>query len=79
MAPKAVAFLPTSSADDAPPQGMSDLYLVAMPLDTYKALSDTAAKRGLTFAQGLERALQNWMEAPPEAPLPASLKNGKSR
>ena len=38
-----------------------DIFLLAMPIETYRAISDTAAKRGLTFSQALSQALSQWM------------------
>jgi len=39
----------------------TDLYLIAVPISTYRLISDVASKRNLTFAQALKQALDNWM------------------
>lgn len=39
-----------------------DMYFLAMPVSTYKALSDTAAQRGLTVAQVLRDAVRDYLE-----------------
>jgi hypothetical protein len=38
------------------PEPMSDIFMLGIPMPTYKALSDEAAKRNMTFAQLLGRA-----------------------
>lgn len=58
MAAKAVA------APDAPeplPKIGEDLFFIAMPMTTYRAISDEAAKRGITFSQGMQQAFSTWM------------------
>ena len=50
----------------ASPEGGEDLFFIAMPGVTYRAISDSAMKRGLTFAQALQQALNQWLvEVPP--------------
>ena len=62
MAAKAVA----SPDPSIPPPGAGeDLYMVAMPMVTYRAISDEAMKRGLTFAQAMQQALNRWFESSP--------------
>jgi hypothetical protein len=65
MAAKAVG-----QPDDTPPapevaQAGKDLYFVAMPIETYRAISDAAAKRGQTFAQGLGKAIEDYLGGTP--------------
>jgi len=55
------------------PEAGEDLYFIAMPMVTYRAISDEAMKRGLTFAQGLQQALNQWVVAPPPTPKPQLL------
>jgi len=38
-----------------------DMFFITVPLQTYRRLSDAAAKRGLTFAQGLEKAISDFI------------------
>lgn len=38
-----------------------DIYLVAMPLQTYQTISDVAAKRNMSFAQALGRAIEDFI------------------
>lgn len=65
MAAQAVATLEASLAS---PGAGGDLYMIAMPQVTYRMLSDEAMKRGLTFAQALEQALNRWIETQPITP-----------
>jgi hypothetical protein len=64
MAAKAVV-IPETPAE---PEAGSDIFLIAMPLATYRALSDTAAIRNMTFAQAMQQALNQWIEAVPTLP-----------
>jgi hypothetical protein len=41
------------------------LAFIAMPVETYKAFSDAAMARGLTFAQALQQAFSQWLAAAP--------------
>lgn len=38
-----------------------DLYFLTIPADTYKALSDVAAKRGMTVAQAMQAAFRGFL------------------
>ena len=62
MAAQAVA---TPAASDSTPSGAADLFFIAMPLVTYRAISDEAMKRGMTFAQAMQQALNQWAATPP--------------
>lgn len=62
MAAQAVAT--SDPAADAP-SGGADLFFIAMPQVTYLAISDEAMKRGLTFAQALQQALEQWVKVTP--------------
>lgn len=46
----------------AEPEPMTDIYMVGVPMPMYKALSDAAAKRNMTFAQLLSHALTSALE-----------------
>jgi len=50
--------LATAMAD---PSGAADLYMIAIPMPTYRAISDVAAKKGMTFAQFLGMAVGEYM------------------
>jgi hypothetical protein len=39
------------------PSPMEDVFLLGIPMPTYKAMSDAATKRNMTFAQLLSRGL----------------------
>lgn len=39
--------------------------MIAMPGATYRAISDEAMKRGLTFAQAMSQALDQWATRTP--------------
>jgi hypothetical protein len=52
------------------PSGGADLFFIAMPQVTYRAISDEAMKRGLTFAQALQQALEQWVKVTPQTQLP---------
>lgn len=57
MAAKAVAIEQLSE----PVNGVGeDLFMIAMPGAAYRAISDQAMKRGMTFAQALSQALDQW-------------------
>lgn len=45
------------------PEAGEDLYMIAMPIVTYRAISDEATRRGLTFAQALQQAINNWFDS----------------
>jgi hypothetical protein len=49
----------------AAPEGGSDIFLIAMPLVTYRFISDEAMKRGMTFAQAMQQALNQWAGTQP--------------
>lgn len=49
----------------AVPEGGSDIFLIAMPLVTYRFISDEAMKRGMTFAQAMQQALNQWAGTQP--------------
>lgn len=77
MAPKAV-----TNPDEGPQAKVGeDLLFIALPMITYREISDAAAKRGLTFSQAMQQALNNWMEAEPKQPKllveAGSKENGK--
>lgn len=57
---KAQAVRENASSQDVA-GGMTDLYFLAMPLETYKKMSDAAAERGLTFAQALGKAIDDFL------------------
>jgi len=59
MAAKAIAT-PSASASEAG----EDMYFIAMPMVTYRAISDVGMKRGMTFAQALQQALNQWIATP---------------
>ena len=44
------------------PEGAADLYMIAIPMPTYRAIADVAAKQGLTFAQFLGKAIGEYMQ-----------------
>ena len=48
-------------ADPAAPMGVAGLYPLFIPIDTYKALSDAAFARGMTFAQLFSQALNTYL------------------
>jgi len=50
-------------------QSATDLFLVAMPIETYRAISDAASKRNMTFASALSEALNTWLAAPTKSQL----------
>lgn len=72
MPAKAVA-ISTVEAEKLPAAIGEDLFFVTMPMATYRAISDEATKRGLTFPQGLNQALTNWMNTPKGPPKPELL------
>lgn len=45
-----------------------DLFFVAMPMVTYRSISDEATKRGLTFSQAMQQALTKWMDTEQNRP-----------
>lgn len=56
--------------DDDLPQKMTstsfgEVAFVVMPMETYKALSDAAKDHGLTFAQAMSKALNDFVGQPP--------------
>lgn len=57
---RATAYTSDEAPDD---RGLLDLYMVGLPLDTYRALSNAAAAQGLTFAQGLAKAIGDFVLA----------------
>jgi len=63
MPPQALA-----TPESAPPSAKAgeDLFFIAMPMGTYRAFSDAAMKRGLTFAQAMQQAFNRWLEAQPQ-------------
>lgn len=67
MAAQAVA---TPRAPDPASNGGSDLFMIAMPGVTYRAISDEAMKRGLTFAQAMSQALDQWAARTPIVSTP---------
>jgi hypothetical protein len=52
MAPKATQV----SMPEQQVTPFQDVYLLALPMDTYRVLSDEAAKRGHTLAQAVQAA-----------------------
>lgn len=57
---KARAFEATAEELNlANPVGFSDLCLFSMPVQTFKALSDEAARRGMTVGQLVEKAFKD--------------------
>lgn len=67
MAAQAVATLGSQTAS---PDAGEDLFFIAMPGGAYRAISDEAMKRGLTFAQALQQALDQWVKIAPRTQLP---------
>lgn len=61
MAAQAVAIPEVPTA----PEGGSDIFLIAMPLVTYRFVSDEAMRRGMTFAQAMQQALNQWAGTQP--------------
>lgn len=60
------AYLPDDDGRPEEPdesgEGMiGDLYFFAVPASTYKALSDEAAKRGMSLAQLVQNAFNNYL------------------
>lgn len=47
---------------DPNPSGVEDLLFLAIPVATYKALSDAAAKKNLTVAQAFKVAIENFLK-----------------
>jgi hypothetical protein len=43
------------------PEGSADLFMIAIPMPTYKVISDAAAKQGMTFAQFLGKAVGEYI------------------
>jgi hypothetical protein len=41
--------------------GLEDLYLLAMPLATYRKLSDIAAQQNMTVAKVLSKAIEDFL------------------
>lgn len=39
-----------------------DILFIAVPMRTYKAISDEAAKRNLSFAVAVSQALETWLK-----------------
>jgi succinate dehydrogenase/fumarate reductase-like Fe-S protein len=56
MAAKAV-----SAGTESEPSA-TDVYLIVMPMATYKTISDVAVKRNMTFSQALSKALSDFMQ-----------------
>lgn len=40
-----------------------DVYLIALPLDTYRLISDVAAKKNMTFSQAMKQAMDMWISS----------------
>ena len=55
MASKAVKH-ESNESSEAAETPFGELYLMAIPVPTYKKISDEAAKRGQTFTQAVSRA-----------------------
>lgn len=58
MAAKTVSITP----QEPMPKVGEDLFFVAMPMETYRAISDSAKDRGMTFGQAMQQAMQRWMD-----------------
>lgn len=43
-------------------KGFSDLFMMGFPKETYIRITAEANKRGLTFAQALSEALDDWLK-----------------
>lgn len=70
--PKARPFDETADALDLQsPVGFGDLCLFSMPLETFKALTDEAARRGMTLAQLVQKAFTDVLSESRGLPLPA--------
>jgi len=65
MASQAVAQAEQSSTL---PKAGEDLFFIAMPMETYRAISDAAMQRGLTFAQSMQQAVNAWLGTQPVMP-----------
>jgi hypothetical protein len=63
----------------ATPVGFGDLCFLALPVETFKALSDEAAKRGLTFAQLLQKALDDCLKGSAVEPKRLLVEQGGKR
>lgn len=61
--PKARAF----DEEDTKPIALGELCLVALPIETFRALSNEAAARGITFAQLMQQAVGGALEKPQES------------
>ena len=59
MAAKAVTI---QEEQEAHPKVGEDIFFIAMPLSTYKMLSDSAMSRGLTFSQAMQQAFEQWLK-----------------
>jgi hypothetical protein len=59
-----VARAVTAAPEFQGTQGAENLYFLAVPLETYQALSEAAAKRGMTLAQALSKAVNDFLGAP---------------
>ena len=44
------------------PEGASDLFMIAIPMPTYRVISDAATKQGMTFAQFLGMAVGAYIQ-----------------
>lgn len=66
--PKAVSqniddLLTSEQKVDIADQGIADLYFLAIPRQTLEVLNSKAKERGLTLAQALGQAVDNWLES----------------
>jgi len=57
-----IADIDAQERDSRDLHPMQDIYMLPVPMATYKALSDAAARKNLTFAQLLSRAFAKALE-----------------
>ena len=65
--PKAVSqniddILTSEQKVDLADQGLADLYFLAIPRQTLEVLNSKASERGLTLAQALAQAVDDWLK-----------------
>jgi len=64
MPARAVAKTEESPSSIEPRQQelSSDILFIAVPVVTYKKISDEASRRNMSFVSAIEQALQLWMD-----------------
>jgi hypothetical protein len=63
VAAKAVS-VPSPNPEPVAGKPTNDLFLLAIPIETFRLVSDSAAQRGMTFAQAIQQAVDNWVGTP---------------